>query len=203
MRMATGTGPEAGTRRRLPPHERRAALLTSASAAFTGAAYEDVSVADVAARAGVSEPLVFRYFPTKATLHAAVVQGWADDLMHRQDVAVGALPSGAPARDRVRAALEVLLDDAAAGGHWWFDPGSEPATSAAVVATVRDAQVDRLRVLLPPHWVRHDYAIAAYPGFVEAGVRRWAGLGCPPDERAHLIQAALGALEGALGDWGG
>ncbi len=72
-------------------------------------------MADVAALAGVSEPLVFRYFPTKADLHAAVVRGWAEDLAARQDAAVAAVPPGAPVRDRVRALLEVLADDAASG----------------------------------------------------------------------------------------
>ncbi|MCB2174449.1 MAG: TetR/AcrR family transcriptional regulator; helix-turn-helix transcriptional regulator [Actinomycetales bacterium] len=188
---------------RMPPDERRAALLAAAGEVFAAASYADTSVADVAALAGVSEPLVFRYFPTKADLHAAVVRGWAEDLATRQDAAVAAVPTGAPVRDRVRALLEVLADDAAAGARWWLEPDSFPAASVAVVASAREAQTARLRALLPAHWQRHDYALEAWPGFVEAAVRTWAGRGCPDDERGHLVEATLGALQGAMGDWGG
>ncbi len=187
----------------MPPDERRAALLTAAGEVFAAASYADTSVADVAALAGVSEPLVFRYFPTKAHLHAAVVRGWAEDLAARQDAAVAAVPAGAPVRDLVRALLAVLADDAASGARWWLEPDSFPAASVAVVAAARQALAARLHALLPAHWQRHDYALEAWPGFVEAAVRTWAGRGSPTDERGHLVEAALGALEGALGDWGG
>lgn len=187
----------------MPPHERRAALLAAAGEVFAAASYADTSVADVAALAGVSEPLVFRYFPTKADLHAAVVHGWAEHLAARQDAALAAVPPDAPVRDRVRALLEVLADDAASGARWWLEPHSFPAASVAVVAAAREVQSARLHKLLPAHWQRHDYALDAWPGFVEAAVRTWAGRGCPAAERGHLVEAALGALEGALGDWGG
>ena len=118
---------------RMRPDERRAVLLAAAAEAFAQAGYADASVADVAALAGVSEPLVFRYFPTKAELHAAVVRGWAADLATRQDAAVAAVPPGTPVRDRVRALLEVLADDAALGARWWLEPDSFPAASVAVV----------------------------------------------------------------------
>lgn len=187
----------------MPPDERRAALLAAAEEAFAASSYADTSVADVATLAGVSEPLVFRYFPTKAELHAAVVRGWAEDLDARQDAAIAAVPAGAPVRDRARALLEVLADDAAAGARWWLEPDSFPAGSVAVVAAARQVQSARLRALLPADWQRHDYALSAWPGFVEAAVRTWAGRGCPDDERGHLVEATLGALQGALGDWGG
>lgn len=187
----------------MPPDERRAALLAAAGDVFATASYADAAVADVAALAGVSEPLVFRYFPTKTDLHAAVVRGWADDLADRQDAALAAVPAGAPVRDRVRALLEVLADDAAAGARWWLEPDSFPAASVAVVAGAREAQTERLRALIPTHWRRHDYALEAWPGFVEAAVRTWVGRGCPDEERGHLVEATLGALQGALGDWGG
>jgi hypothetical protein len=34
-------------------------------------------------------------------------------------------------------------------------------------------------------------------------VRTWASRGCPRDERGHVLETSLGALQGALGDWGG
>lgn len=187
----------------MPPDERRAALLAAAGEVFAATGYGHASVSDVATVAGVSEPLVFRYFPSKADLHAAVLRRWAEDLAARQDAAAAAVPPGAPVRDRVRALLEVLADDAASGARWWLEPDSFPPASVAEVARARQALAVRLRALLPAHWQRHDYALEAWPGFVEAAVRTWVGRGCPDDERGHLVEAALGALQGALGDWGG
>lgn len=190
---------------RMTPDERRDALLSAAAEAFAAAPGGDptrVSVAEVAALAGVSEPLVFRYFPTKAALHAAVVGRWADAQGARVAAAVTAVPDGAPVRDRVRALLEVLLDDAARGELWWVDPGAFPAESLAAVAAARAAHGEVLRALLPPRWRRHEVALAGWPGFVQAAVRAWVAQGCPADERGHVVEATLGALQGALGDWG-
>ena len=48
---------------------------------------------------------------------------------------------------------------------------------------------------------RHEYALWGYYGFVDAACLRWVDKGCPPDERWALVDAALGCLGGALGDW--
>ena len=34
-----------------------------------------------------------------------------------------------------------------------------------------------------------------------SSARRWVHAGCPDDQRHSLVDAALGCLEGALGDW--
>ena len=81
-------------------------------------------------------------------------------------------------------------------------PGVEPAAGAAVRVAARRDYADRLESLLGPSAEgRHDYAVRGYLGFVDAACRRWVDHGCPDDEREPLIAAALGALEGALGDW--
>jgi AcrR family transcriptional regulator len=183
---------------RMSPDERRASLLDMAGAVFAVREYANASVSDVAALAGVSEALVFRYFPTKAALHSAVLRSWARDLSARMDAAD--VPD-APTRERVSTVLQVLLDDADDGARWWLDASSFPSESVSVVAEARDGLVARLRDLRPPRWARDDYALAAWPGMVEAAVRAWTARGCPPDERGHVTESTLGALEGALGDW--
>ncbi|MBI5027533.1 MAG: TetR/AcrR family transcriptional regulator, partial [Actinobacteria bacterium] len=35
-----------------------------------------------------------------------------------------------------------------------------------------------------------------------AAAQQWASDGCPDNDRAPLVESALGSLEGALGDWG-
>ena len=60
--------PKPLSRQRLSPCERRAQLLQHAFAAFADAGIERASHADVAKRASVSTPTVFKYFPTRDAL---------------------------------------------------------------------------------------------------------------------------------------
>lgn len=78
------------TRTRLPAAERRETILRAATEAFAQAGYRAVRVADVAARVGVTEPVIFQNFGSKAALFAAVL-------------------------DRAAAEVRASLDDLAAG----------------------------------------------------------------------------------------
>ncbi len=60
-------------RRRLDPDARREQLLEHAFSAFAEAGIERAVHADVALRAGVSTPTVFKYFPTRDALVNAVL----------------------------------------------------------------------------------------------------------------------------------
>ena len=60
-------------RKRLSPSERRAQLLEHAMAAFADAGIERAAHADVAARANVSTPTVFKYFPSRDALVDAIL----------------------------------------------------------------------------------------------------------------------------------
>jgi AcrR family transcriptional regulator len=194
-----------GTRRRLDPDERRAAILDAAVRAFARGPYDRVAVADVAREAGVSEALVFRYFEGKAALFTQVVRLAVDDLEGRQEAANAVLPPGVPARDRVRATLEVVLDHVASHPDAWAAPlvgGGYPAPALEVRLAHTRRSADRLIALLAePTWLRHEYAVHAYLGAVEGACLAWVGRGCPPDDRGPLVEALLGALQGGLGDW--
>ena len=64
---------ETKPRRRLTAEQRRESILVAAVEVFTASGYRAGKVADVAARVGVSEPVVFQNFGSKAALFAAVV----------------------------------------------------------------------------------------------------------------------------------
>lgn len=67
--------------RRLSVEERRRQLLDAALALFAHRAPEEVSLDDVAEAAGVSRPLVYRYFPGgKQQLYEAALRSAADEL---------------------------------------------------------------------------------------------------------------------------
>lgn len=85
---------------------RRAQLLGAAVELFGHRRPEDVSLDDVAAAAGVSRPLVYRYFPGgKPQLYEAAVLGAAQELSGRFEVAA----EGPPTK-RLAAALDRYLE---------------------------------------------------------------------------------------------
>jgi len=67
--------------RRLGVEERRAQLLGAALTLFAHRAPDDVSIDEVAAAAGVSRPLVYRYFPGgRQQLYEAALGSAAEQL---------------------------------------------------------------------------------------------------------------------------
>ena len=59
---------------RLPATERRETILRAATEVFAQAGYRGARVSDVAARVGVTEPVIFQNFGSKAALFAAVLE---------------------------------------------------------------------------------------------------------------------------------
>jgi AcrR family transcriptional regulator len=62
------------------PGTRRAAILEASMAIFGSVPYDEVSVDDIASRAGVAHGLVFHYFGNKRGLYLAVLRRTAADL---------------------------------------------------------------------------------------------------------------------------
>jgi TetR/AcrR family transcriptional regulator len=56
---------------RLPAQERRAALLDSACSVFSRGSYRGTTTAELAAAAGVTEPILYRHFASKRSLYLA------------------------------------------------------------------------------------------------------------------------------------
>lgn len=193
-------------RTRLDPDARRAAILDAAAEAFTDQPYSEVTVSSIARRVGASDALIYRYFAGKEELYTAVVRLAIAQLLDRQAAALDDLDDGVPIRDRVRAATELYLDHIASHASAWAMPlrypGGEPAVAAALRVNAREEYVARLRALLAPSsQVRHEYALWGYFGFLDAACLHWVERECPVSDRDSLIDAALGSLEGALGDW--
>jgi AcrR family transcriptional regulator len=65
-------------RTRLTAEKRRESILDAATEVFAEAGYRAGKVSDVAARLGVTEPVVFQNFGSKAALYAAVLDRVAD-----------------------------------------------------------------------------------------------------------------------------
>jgi AcrR family transcriptional regulator len=68
-------------RRRLAPDDRRLALINSALRLFNAHPYDDVSVDDIAAEAGMSRALVYHYYGGKSGVFVAALRQTGDDVV--------------------------------------------------------------------------------------------------------------------------
>jgi AcrR family transcriptional regulator len=91
---------------RLPAPVRREQILDAAIEVFARSGYRDAGTAVIAARLGVSEPTLFRHFPTKRALYLAAIDRSAEVLIGRWRELAAAAPT----------ALAALF----AVGEWYF-----------------------------------------------------------------------------------
>ncbi|MFE9539492.1 TetR/AcrR family transcriptional regulator [Streptomyces sp. NPDC006691] len=135
--------------RRLSVEERRTQLLGAALTLFAHRAPEDVSLDDVAEAAGVSRPLVYRYFPGgKQQLYEAALRSAADEL----ELCFAEAQTG-PLTQRLTRALDrylAFVDQHDAGFSALLQGGSMAETSrtTAIVDEVRRAAAEQILVHL-------------------------------------------------------
>jgi AcrR family transcriptional regulator len=68
-------------RKRLPAEERRTRILRSAVKVFSRSNYRAATVAAVAAEAGISEALIYRFFPSKKAIFLEVLHHMSDRIV--------------------------------------------------------------------------------------------------------------------------
>ncbi|MET8560519.1 TetR/AcrR family transcriptional regulator [Streptomyces flaveolus] len=131
--------------RRLSVEERRRQLLDAALGLFAHRAPEDVSLDDVAEAAGVSRPLVYRYFPGgKQQLYEAALRSAAEEL--RQCFAE---PREGPLLPRLARALDrylAFVDEHDTGFSALLQGGSvvETSRTTAIVDGVRRSAAEHI-----------------------------------------------------------
>ncbi len=137
--------PAAPAYRRLSVEERRSQLLEAALGLFAHRAPEEVSLDDVAEAAGVSRPLVYRYFPGgKQQLYEAALRSAADELRLCFDE-----PREGPLLPRLARALDrylAFVDQHDAGFSALLQGGSvvETSRTTAIVDGVRRAAAQHI-----------------------------------------------------------
>jgi AcrR family transcriptional regulator len=99
------TESESRPRVRMTGRERREQLLDVGRTLFAQKGFEATSIEEIAARAGVSKPVVYEHFGGKEGLYAVVVDREMSDLMDRL---TGSLSSGHPRVLVEHAALALL-----------------------------------------------------------------------------------------------
>jgi AcrR family transcriptional regulator len=141
---AVSTTRESTPRRRLTVEDRRQELIAAALELFSDRPADEVTLDDVAARAGVSRALAYRYFGTRADIYVAAMRTAADQMLALLDP-----PHDADPLSRVVEAIRLFFEFAEAhatgfqtllSGH----PGAQAGTVGAIVEEVRGALFDRL-----------------------------------------------------------
>ncbi len=133
MVAAGETGPEPGrTRRRtrLPAAERRETILAAAAEVFAEAGYRGGKVSDVAARVGVTEPVIFQNFGSKAALFAAVVERAAAEVRASVDDLAAGFGSASGLLAHVLAGFAHVRPGQATAGPGAQHPGAGHAGAA-------------------------------------------------------------------------
>jgi AcrR family transcriptional regulator len=77
--------PVVSPRRRLSRDARRAELLRAGERVFTEKAFDDVSIEDIAAAAGVSKNLLYHYFTGKRELYIATIRAATEAMLERTE----------------------------------------------------------------------------------------------------------------------
>ena len=157
------------------PPARREELLAAGLRLFSDRAYDELSIDDLAAEAGVAKGLVYYYFGSKRGYYVAIVEEAARELRQRLDP-----DHSLPPAERLRRALDAYLsyvDEHSAGyrtllgGGIGFDPE---------VRAIRDKQ--------------RAYVI----GLILEGVGQPAE---PPPALRMALEGWLSFVEGASLDW--
>ncbi len=185
------------TRSRLGQDERRAQLLELGGRLFTIRAYDEVSIDDIAASAGVSKGLLYHYFPSKRELYVATLQLNAGKLV--EDIT----PKPDTPRDqRLVAGINAFLDHVGENSVGYSSLMRGGIGNDAEVAKVVDETRDAIIAIIfegfgggdPPVGLR--LAARGWIGFMEAAGVEWAEKREVP--RETMVAMATQVLQAAL-----
>lgn len=171
-------------RTRLPPDERRAAIVQAAIRCFEGKDPTTVTFEEIAAAAGVSRALVYNYFGDRGGLLAAVYEALVAEL--DQELA-GAFAVGVTPRERVHEAVERYVAFAGANPTHWQMRCLLEATPYDAVKDARRARFDRLAQVWGSS-AESRIVVAGLVGLIEAIAVEW--LSQPTLDVARLVELA-------------
>jgi AcrR family transcriptional regulator len=173
--------------RRLPAEERRRAIVQAGLRVFASGSYAGSTTAEIAREAGVSEPVLYRHFPSKRDLWAACLDAAWDEFRDGFDVAVDELlaAGGTPGEAAGRAGRGLLVPPSVA--RW-----KKALMPNLWVQGITEAGEDReIRKHVARHMrVAHDHVAGA--------LRRGQEAGAIPADRDADVEAWMMIAGGLL-----
>jgi AcrR family transcriptional regulator len=186
-------------RTRLALDERRAQLLAIGLELFSSRSYDEISIDDIAAAAGVSKGLLYHYFPTKRDFYVAGLRAAAAELSALTAPDLSLAPP-----ERLRHSLSAYLDyvEHHAVGYRSLlrgGIGSDAEVRSILEATRAGTEarvLEGMGVDEPSQAVR--LALRGWLAFVEEASLEWLDRREPPrDDLLDLYVTVLGAAVGA------
>ena len=158
---------------RLDVDERRRQLLEASARIFAERRYDEVSMSEIAAAAGISKGLLYHYFTNKQQLFRATLEDAAHEIAIRIEP-----DTSLPPTERVRASVDAYLD--------WIE-----AHEAGYVRLIEDVgSVSDIRELVAR--VREDTAVLIATQAVQAD---------PPRALVSAALGWLWFMDGVCLDW--
>ncbi len=172
-------------------------LVDAGAKLFADRPYDAVLMEDVAAEAGVSRALLYRHFPGKRDLFAAVYQ-----LASEQLLVATTFDAEAPVADQLAAGLDTHFDYFEANANSVLAANrvlaADPTIQAIIageLGELRERVLDALR-LAGPLRATVSAILTSWLTFVRVLTVDWLEHGTPT--RAQMREISLGALLGAL-----
>jgi AcrR family transcriptional regulator len=187
---------------RLGLDERRAQLIELGRVLFNERSYDEISIDDIAAAAGISKGLLYHYFPSKRSFYVETVRAGAEHLTEVTNVG-----EEYPPAERLDRGLDAYLDYVEANASSYAmllrsGIGSD-AEVAAIVEETRRVLIERLvrglGVSQPSALLL--VALRAWLGFIEGASLEWIDHGGVSRDalRALLFTALESAVTSASG----
>lgn len=182
---------------RMTGRERRQRILEAAAEAFAAGGYHATSLREIAARAGITKPVLYDHFASKQRLYVELIESARDELTAR---GAAAMRSAAPAELRIRAAIEAFFAFVearpAAARVLFRPPEGEPDVVEAAERVQREATARLVALLaaerdLLPGAVDRDQRIQISMELIKRGLQGLAGWWRehPETPRATLVDA--------------
>ena len=188
----------------VPRPVREDQILRVAVDEFAAHGYAGASILSIAARAGISKPLIYQYFGSKDGLYLACLRQVADALLERLEVAEQSVDETVASRLHVLRAVFEALEPQRNAWQLLYDP-SMPASgeigAAAELYRSRTAAIaaagsERFLAARGVHDAKDTAALTAlWMGLVDSLVTWW--LGHPEESAAQMTQRChrlLGAV---------
>ncbi|MCE7081385.1 TetR/AcrR family transcriptional regulator [Streptomyces sp. ST2-7A] len=190
-------------RRRMTGTERREQLLDIGRTLFAARGFDGTSVEEIAAKAGVSKPVVYEHFGGKEGLYAVVVDREMSRLM---DMVTSALTAGHP-RELLEQAAFALLDyiDQHTDGFHILVRDSPVTTPTGTFASLIGDIATRVENILGREFKSRGYDPKLAPLYAQALVgmvaltgQWWLNVRKPKkaEVAAHLVNLAWHGLQG-------
>ncbi|RJO80021.1 TetR/AcrR family transcriptional regulator [Nocardia panacis] len=183
-------------RTRLSPDERRTQLITLGAQLLAERALEDISLSEIAARAGISRGLLFHYFQNKQEFQLAIVRHANGELLQRI-TPDRTLPLPEMLRDCIARYIDYVSENRTSYLALLRGPGSANPDVVPLVDQTRDAIITLILAETPlptPDLdrARLHLALRGWIAFVEETTLTW--LRTEPIPRPALITLLVDSL---------